>query len=74
VTSALDTESEVNVQAALLEIFLDWFLIIIRHRLLPIQGVYRIIVINQGEMYESGKLSELLQRQGLYYRLWNMKG
>jgi subfamily B ATP-binding cassette protein MsbA len=61
--SALDKESEVNFQAALLEIVLDWFLIIIAHRLLSIQGVDRIIVINQGELYERGKLSELLERQ-----------
>jgi ABC-type multidrug transport system fused ATPase/permease subunit len=48
--------------------------ITIAHRLSSIQNVDRILVINQGELYESGTHSELLDKQGLYFRLWNMQG
>jgi ABC-type multidrug transport system fused ATPase/permease subunit len=73
-TSALDTESEAVVQAALEKAASGRTSITIAHRLSSIQGVDRILVINQGELYESGTHSELLERQGLYYRLWNMQG
>jgi ABC-type multidrug transport system fused ATPase/permease subunit len=73
-TSALDTESEAVVQAALEKAASGRTSITIAHRLSSIQGVDRILVINQGELYESGTHSELLERKGLYYRLWNMQG
>lgn len=48
--------------------------ITIAHRLSSIQNVDRILVINQGELYESGTHDELLKKQGLYHKLWNMQG
>jgi len=73
-TSALDTESEGVVQAALDAAASGRTSITIAHRLSSIQGVDRILVINQGELYESGTHAELLEKQGLYHRLWSMQG
>ncbi len=73
-TSALDTESEAVVQAALDRASQGRTTLVVAHRLSSIQHVDRIVVINQGELYESGTHSELLAKQGLYFRLWNMQG
>lgn len=73
-TSALDTESEQVVQAALDAASSGRTSITIAHRLSSIQNVDKIIVINHGQVHESGTHSELLQKKGLYHRLWNMQG
>jgi len=73
-TSALDTESEQVVQAALDQASSGRTSITIAHRLSSIQNVDKIIVINRGEVEESGSHEELLKKKGLYHRLWNMQG
>lgn len=73
-TSALDTESEAVVQAALETASAGRTSITIAHRLSSIQNVDQILVINHGELAEAGTHAELLERQELYYRLWNMQG
>ncbi|RZL47052.1 MAG: ABC transporter ATP-binding protein [Pedobacter sp.] len=72
-TSALDTESEKLVQEALNNLMQNRTSIIIAHRLSTIQHANNIVVIDKGEVIETGSHSELLQRNGLYKRLIDMQ-
>jgi ATP-binding cassette subfamily B protein len=45
---------------------------VIAHRLATIRGADRIIVLQNGELIESGNHDELMARDGLYAKLYNM--
>lgn len=72
-TSALDTESEKLVQEALNNLMQNRTSIVIAHRLSTIQHADVIVVIDKGEILETGNHSELLSRNGLYKRLIDMQ-
>lgn len=72
-TSALDTESEKLVQEALNNLMKNRTSIVIAHRLSTIQHADNIIVIDKGEVIESGNHSELVSKNGLYRRLIDMQ-
>jgi subfamily B ATP-binding cassette protein MsbA len=72
-TSALDTESERQVQDALRRLADGRTSIVIAHRLSTIVDADLIYVIDQGRVAETGSHDELLARQGLYARLWEMQ-
>ncbi|MGF1924825.1 MAG: ABC transporter ATP-binding protein [Bacteroidia bacterium] len=72
-TSALDTESEKLVQEALNNLMQNRTSIIIAHRLSTIQHADSIIVIDKGEVVETGSHSELMSQNGLYKRLIDMQ-
>ncbi len=69
-TSALDTESEQHVQAALDELMRNRTTIVIAHRLSTIENADRILVMEQGEIAESGSHAELLAAGGRYAKLY----
>ena len=69
-TSALDSESERAIQQALWELMKNKTAIVIAHRLSTIQKMDRIIVLNDGKIIEEGKHQDLLERKGLYAKLW----
>ena len=48
-------------------------MLIIAHRLATVKNCDEIIVMNQGEIVEQGSHEKLLERQGEYYRLWEMQ-
>jgi len=69
-TSALDTESEQHVQAALDELMQNRTTIVIAHRLSTIENADRILVMEHGEIVESGTHEELLTTSGHYAKLY----
>ena len=72
-TSALDAESERAVQAALEAAMKDRTTLVIAHRLATVQRADRIVVMEAGEIVDSGKHHELVARGGLYARLAAMQ-
>ena len=65
-TSALDSESEALVQEALERLMQDRTVFIIAHRLATVRRAHRILVLEQGQIVESGTHPELLEK-GLRY-------
>jgi len=72
-TSALDTESEQMVQQALENLMANRTTFVIAHRLSTIFRADKIIVMENGEIRESGTHDELLGQAGLYKRLYDMQ-
>jgi ATP-binding cassette subfamily B protein len=70
-TSALDTHSERLIQAALEPLMKNRTTIAIAHRLSTILAADVILVVDKGEIVERGTHQELLEKEGLYYRLYN---
>ncbi len=72
-TSSVDTETEVLIQDALNKLMLNRTSIVIAHRLSTIRNVDRIIVMHKGRIVEQGSHDELLNRQGMYKRLYEFQ-
>ncbi len=72
-TSALDTESERLVQDALNNLMKNRTSIVIAHRLSTIISADEIFVINKGELSENGTHKELLEKNGIYKKLFDMQ-
>jgi subfamily B ATP-binding cassette protein MsbA len=70
-TSALDTESERFVQAALDGLMKNRTSVVIAHRLSTIENADRILVMERGEIVESGTHAELLSAGGHYAKLYH---
>lgn len=71
-TSALDNKSEAVVQKAIENLMANRTVFVIAHRLSTIKNAGQIIVINDGQVVESGTHSELLKNQnGAYTALYN---
>jgi subfamily B ATP-binding cassette protein MsbA len=65
-TAALDSESEHHVQAAIARLCMGRTTIVIAHRLATVMHADRILVIDGGQVVESGRHDELLRRGGRY--------
>ena len=72
-TSALDTESEKLIQDAMNTVMRNRTTIVVAHRLSTIENADQIIVMNQGEISESGTHDELLNKGGIYAGLHQMQ-
>ncbi len=72
-TSALDTESEQMVQNALNNLMANRTTFVIAHRLSTILHADRIVVLENGEIVETGTHGDLLGRKGLYKKLYDMQ-
>ena len=72
-TASLDSKNEVLVQKAISNLVKDKTVIMIAHRLKTIKNADKIIVLDKGRIVEEGRHSELLEKQGLYARLWHLQ-
>jgi ATP-binding cassette subfamily B protein len=72
-TSSLDSESEALIQDALNVLMEGKTVIAIAHRLSTIMHMDRILVIEGGRIADQGTHQELLSREGLYQKLWNIQ-
>jgi ATP-binding cassette subfamily B multidrug efflux pump len=72
-TASIDTETEALIQDALARLLRGRTAIVIAHRLSTIQRADRIIVMHHGRVHECGTHSELLQRDGLYRKLYELQ-
>ena len=72
-TSALDTESERHVQAALEALMRGRTTIVIAHRLSTVENADRIVVLDRGRIAETGTHRELLERGGIYDKLYRIQ-
>jgi len=71
--SALDTESERAVQAALEELMQGRTTICIAHRLSTVQKADLIVVLDQGHIVDIGRHTELIKRGGVYQKLYELQ-
>ena len=74
ITAYSDIENEAKIQNAIRNLLKDKTAIIIAHRLYTIKDVDNIVVLNEGEIVESGKHQDLITKEnGLYKHLWEVK-
>jgi len=72
-TSQLDTESERYVQEAIDHLMKGRTVFVIAHRLSTIKHTTRIVVLDKGKLIDTGTHKELMERGGLYRRLYDMQ-
>jgi len=72
-TSALDNESERAIQAALGELMQHRTTLVIAHRLSTIEGADKIVVMDHGDIVETGTHAELLAKDGYYAELYRLQ-
>ena len=72
-TSSVDTETEEMIQQAIDKMMKGRTSIVIAHRLSTIQQADKIIVLDKGEIQESGSHDQLLSQNGFYTQLHNMQ-
>ncbi|MCM8780271.1 MAG: ATP-binding cassette domain-containing protein, partial [Candidatus Omnitrophica bacterium] len=72
-TSQLDSQSEYLLQQALDRLIENRTVFVIAHRLSTIRNARQIIVLNKGQIVERGTHSELIEKNGLYKRFFQMQ-
>jgi len=72
-TSSLDSEAEQTVQKAIDALIADRTTIVIAHRLSTVRGADLIVVLEEGCIIETGKHEKLLQRSGVYKKLYELQ-
>lgn len=69
-TSNVDTETELQIQAAMRQLMRGKTCFVIAHRLSTIRNADTILVVDQGQIVEQGRHGELMEKKGFYYRLY----
>jgi ATP-binding cassette subfamily B protein len=71
-TSSIDPENEALIQQAINHLIKDKTVVIIAHNLSAVQTADQILVLNHGQLAESGKHDTLRLKHGLYKDLWDI--
>ena len=71
--SSVDTDTEIMIRRALDAAMAGRTTIAIAHRLSTVQDMNKILVLHKGELREAGTHRQLLAKQGLYSRLWQLQ-
>jgi len=69
-TSAVDNETEAALQRSINKLSQDRTAVIIAHRLSTVRNADRILVLDQGMIVEDGAHEELVEKGGIYTRMW----
>ena len=72
-TSSIDPQTEYLIREALRRMLENRTALVIAHRLSTIQNASKIIVMHKGRVREIGTHQELLDRQGLYFKLYQLQ-
>jgi ATP-binding cassette subfamily B protein len=72
-TSSVDPETESLIREALRRLLENRTSLVIAHRLSTIQNASKIVVLHKGHVREVGSHQELLQRRGIYYKLYELQ-
>jgi ABC-type multidrug transport system fused ATPase/permease subunit len=72
-TSSVDPETELLIQDALGKLMTGRTTLVIAHRLSTIQNADRILVMHKGQLREMGTHQELIDRRGIYWRLYRLQ-
>ena len=72
-TANIDTETEVLIQQSLEKMKNIGTMLVVAHRLSTIQHANQIIVLQNGEVIESGNHQQLLKKKGYYYKLYQLQ-
>ncbi|MBN2047489.1 MAG: ABC transporter ATP-binding protein [Anaerolineaceae bacterium] len=72
-TSSVDTETEMLIQQALERLMKGRTTIIIAHRLSTVRNADKIVVLEGNTVVEMGNHDDLIEKQGLYYRLYTIQ-
>ncbi|MBN9574363.1 ABC transporter ATP-binding protein [Alicycliphilus denitrificans] len=69
-TASVDPSAEAEIQRAITELAKGRTVVAIAHRLASVRHADRILVLDQGKLVEQGRHADLIERGGLYARLW----
>ena len=71
--SAVDTETDIQIRRALQKEWKDSTVLIITHRITTASEADQILVMEDGRIKDSGKHDELINREGLYKKIWEIQ-
>lgn len=71
--SAVDSQTDYNIRHALKEHMREATVILISHRVTSLMGADEILVLNQGRIEEYGTHEDLIQRDGIYHKIYEIQ-